>query len=109
MKLINLAMSVSLLIAAVTLVPNTASAQTVNQRLKNQHERIHNGIKNGNLTRNNAARLRARDMAIHAREHRDRMTQHGHLTNPERHRLQHSLNRTSKAIYRDKHNGKNPG
>jgi type II secretory pathway component PulJ len=108
MKLISLAISASLLVAAFVMTPSTASAQEINQRLKNQHARIHQGIKNGNLTRNSARRLKARDRSIHAREHMDRMTQHGRLTVGEKHRLQHSLNRTSKAIYRDKHNGKPP-
>ena len=108
MKLINLVMSVTLLFATAALVPTTASAQTINQRLKNQHRRIDEGVKHGSMSRNHARRLHARDKMIHAREHRDRMAQHGHLTGGERVRLQRSLNRTSRAIYRAKHNGKSP-
>jgi hypothetical protein len=34
-----------------------------------------------------------------------RTADRGHLTRPDRVALNHRLNRTSRAIYRDKHNG----
>jgi hypothetical protein len=105
MKLNTMILSAAVLLSALVAVPSTASAQTVNQRLKHQNKRIDQGIKNHKLTARQAQKLHSRDKSIHARESRDRMANHGKLTKGESHRLQHSLNRTSKTIYKKKHQG----
>ncbi len=78
----------------------------VNSRLENQQDRIHQGVKSGELTRREAEHLRLKDASIHHHERRDRITHHGHLTKGEYKRLNNQLNRDSKGIYRDKHNDK---
>lgn len=89
---------------AATLLPITAQAQGINQRLNSQHRRIHQGVGSDQLTRGEQRRLNRRDARIHAQEHLDRRFGNGHLTGSERRNLNHELNHTSDAIYRDKHN-----
>ena len=83
----------------------SADAQTVNQRLQNQHARIHQGLKTGQLTHREARSVRRADRRIHRSERWDRAMHNGHLTAGERMRLQGRLNRNSARIYRKKHNG----
>jgi hypothetical protein len=80
----------------------------VNQRLENQHDRIQVGVKDDQLTKGEATRLRADDAAIHAEEKVDRKANDGKLTNSERRHLQRQLNQNSRAIYRARHNDKKP-
>jgi len=88
---------------AVSMLTVMAPAQNINKRLQNQNKRINQGIKNGELTRNQVDELRSHDASIRARELRDRGHDNGHLTAKERQNLDKSLNRNSKDIYRDKH------
>jgi len=80
-----------------------AQAQNVNKRLQNQNGRIKNGVKNGELTRNQVDRLRSNDARIRSQELRDKSKDNGKLTGGEKKQLNKELNRNSKAIYRDKH------
>ena len=77
----------------------------INQRLHNQHSRIEQGLRHGDLTRHEAHNLRRTDARIHRQEHRDRMVNGGNLTNRERRHLNGELNRDSGRIRRDKHDG----
>jgi hypothetical protein len=81
---------------------------TINQRLENQHDRIQAGIKDDQLTKNEATQLRAEDAAIHAQERVYRHANDGKLTNAERRQLNRELNRSSRQIYRDRHNNRRP-
>ena len=92
------------LIAVAAVLPMVASAQVVNPRRSEQHKRIAQGVRSGQLTRHEADKLRAREANIHAHELRDRAMHHGYLTGRERRHLKGRLNRTSGAIYAHKHN-----
>ena len=78
----------------------------VNQRLENQHDRIQQGVKDGELTKAEATRVRANDAGIHAEERVDRRANDGKLTSGERQHLERQLNRNSRQIYREKHNAR---
>jgi hypothetical protein len=80
---------------------------TINQRLENQHDRVQAGIKDDQLTKGEATHLRADDAAIHAQERVYRQANDGKLTKGERRQLNRELNRTSRQIYRDRHNNRN--
>ncbi len=111
---------VTLLAVGLGLCASVASAQTpgttppdqppatINQRLENQHDRIRAGIRDDQLTKGEATRLRADDAAIHARERVYRQAHDGTLTRGERRQLTRELNRTSRQIYRDRHNNRRP-
>ena len=76
----------------------------INQRLRDQHARIGQGIGDDQLTRRETRDLDRRDARVVRQEQRDRFFHHGHLTAGERRHLDGELNRDSRAIYRDKHN-----
>ncbi len=80
-------------------------AETIPQRRQNQQDRIAQGVRSGQLTARETARLENREAAIHREVRRDRALHDGHLTPVERARIQHQDNVTSREIYRDKHNG----
>jgi hypothetical protein len=69
-----------------------------------QIERIARGVRSGELTRRETARLLAEQAYIRAEEYRFRHTGGG-LSPRERLRLQRDLNRASRHIYRQTHDG----
>jgi len=85
-----------------------ADRATVNHRLENQRDRIHAGVKDGQLTKGEATRLRADDAAIHAEEKADRRAHDGTLTKPEKKQINRQLNANSRQIHRARHNNRAP-
>jgi hypothetical protein len=81
-----------------------AGAQTVDQREMNQQRRIEQGVRSGEITPKEFNRLEKREANIQRTEGRMKEENGGSLTPGERARLNRRLNRTSRAIYRDKHN-----
>jgi hypothetical protein len=107
MKITSSLLSGVVLCAALSPMTSMAAGrQTVNQRLENQQDRINQGIKSGELTRKEAGNLEAKDARIKNNERFDRKANGGKLTPAERASLQKQLNKSSKTIYKDKHNGK---
>ncbi|MGI4790025.1 MAG: hypothetical protein ACRYFS_14385 [Janthinobacterium lividum] len=104
MKIDNIKCLVATAAFAAALLPMAAQADSINQRLANQHRRIHQGVESGQVTRGEQYRLNRQDARIHAQEHLDRRFDHGRLTAGERRNLQGDLNHTSGHIYQDKHN-----
>jgi hypothetical protein len=84
-------------------VPGHPRVNEVNNRLQNQQNRINNGLKNGTMNHAQAARDETRDANIARRESVDEAKHDGHLTKQEQKNLNHSENRNSGDIYRQKH------
>jgi Spy/CpxP family protein refolding chaperone len=96
-------------LATLAAVAGTASADTtwqknhprreqVNHRLNNQDKRIHNDVKNGTLTKAQAASLHKEDHQVR-QEERDMASQNGgHITKPEQNVLNQQENGISKQI-----------
>jgi hypothetical protein len=84
-------------------VANTNPRGEVGQRERNQQERIAQGIKSGQLNAGEASRLEGREAHINREIRRDRAENGGPLTPTERRRINRQENRTSRAIYRQKH------
>jgi len=82
---------------------NTNPKSEVGQRQRNQQERIAQGIKSGQLTPRETAHLEGREAAIHKEVHNDRAANGGKLTPAEKAQVNRQENRTSRAIYRQKH------
>ena len=106
-----------LMTLGVTFIASGALAQTaqlptpdptVNQRLENQKDRIRAGNKDDQLTKAEATRLRADDAAVRAREKVYRQANDGKLTTGEKAQLNRELNRSSRQIYRARHNDRKP-
>ncbi len=81
-----------------------SSAATINQRRENQQDRIAQGVKSGQLTARETARLETRETRLNRRIRTDRARNDGHLTTGERAGINRAQNRLSNSIYRDKHN-----
>ena len=94
-----------LLIAALAFT-SMAQAQSrtpvINHWQHRQERRINQGVRSGELTRNEARHLRGEERRI-SREKRMAMAE-GRMNRGERRHLRHEENRTSREIYRDKHN-----
>jgi hypothetical protein len=73
----------------------------VNQRQHNQQDRIQQGVRSGELTRNEAQGLRAEQRGIRREERAYKAD--GQLTRAERADLHRDQNRASRDIYRQKH------
>jgi hypothetical protein len=87
-------------------VQNTNPKTEVGQRQRNQQERIAQGVKSGQLTASETAHLERREAAIHKEVKTERAANGGTLTPVERRQVNRQENRTSKAIYRKKHNAR---
>jgi len=93
-------------------VPLAAQAQTrnchhppgVNAREHREEVRIHQGERSGELTRREAERLQAEEARIRVDEAYARHSG-GEFTPRERVRIERELNRASRDIYRQKHDG----
>lgn len=103
--------SLSLIFASLVVICGlsfVASAQTrkpfhnINQRQRNQQERISKGIQSGELTPRETARVERQEVRTNRMEQRFRESGGG-LNYRERLRLENRLNRDSYNIYRQKH------
>src|SRR5271156_1436888 len=86
--------------------PNHPRVNEVNAREQNQQDRIANGEKNGTMTPGQAAHVENQEQHIENQEKADMAAHNGHLTKREQRQLNKEQNKTSKEIYKDKHNGK---
>ncbi|HEY7616053.1 MAG TPA: hypothetical protein VH744_04560, partial [Terriglobales bacterium] len=73
------------------------------QRKENQQQRIGQGIKSGELTAGEAARLEAKEARLNRETRRMRAQNGGPLTPEQKARVNRQQNRVSKQIYRQKH------
>ncbi|HTD41417.1 MAG TPA: hypothetical protein VK671_12400 [Mucilaginibacter sp.] len=93
-------------LVAMLALTSIANAQTrtpvINHRQHTQERRINQGVRSGELTKNEARHLRADERKI-SRDKRMAKAD-GHVTGAERRHLRREENRTSRAIYRKKHN-----
>ena len=103
------------LVSIALVAPAVASAQTppdrpmgINARERRQAARIRDGVADRQLTRGELDKLRADEAAVRAEERVYRRSGGG-LNRAERRDLQRDLNRSSREIYRAKHNGRRPG
>ena len=93
------------LVAALA-ITSVAEAQTrtpvINRREHRQERRINQGVRSGELTRNEARHLRGDERKI--RNDKRMAKADGRVTRGERQHLRREENRTSRAIYHKKHN-----
>ena len=78
-----------------------ADHRGINSRQHREQQRINRGVRSGELTRYEAARLEAGQWRIRRFERNARSD--GYVSPRERAHLQNALNRQSRAIYRQKH------
>jgi hypothetical protein len=93
------------MIAQTTPTPG-ANDYNINQRKVDQQDRIANGVKNGQLTAGQTARLEHQEAGINREERGMRAQDNGHLTRQDRQTIHAQQNQESRRIYRDKHDGR---
>jgi ketol-acid reductoisomerase len=74
--------------------------EQVNNRLKNQNQRIHNEVKSGQISKARAAKLHHEDHALRTEERTMASTDHSHLTKTDQRALNQQENQVSKQIGR---------
>lgn len=70
----------------------------VNQRLENQDKRINNEVKEGKMSKNEAAKLHREDRHIRKEERAMAAKDGGHITKKEQKKLNHQENKVSTQI-----------
>jgi hypothetical protein len=78
----------------------------VGQRQTNQQQRIAQGVKSGQLTAGETAKLENQQKGINQQVKADRAANGGKLTSGEKAQVNHEQNQASKNIYNKKHNAK---
>jgi len=103
--LLGLGMVLSTAVSASAATWNQAHPRRaeVNHRLATQNARIHEGVKNGSITPQEAAQLHSEDHAIRAQERTDAAEHDGHITKAEQHQLNQEENQVSRDIYNAAH------
>jgi len=86
--------------------PGHPRVNQINGRETNQQNRIANGVKNGQLTPGQTARLERGEQRLQNNEKRDMAADNGHLTKADQRQLNRESNRMSNRIYKDKHSAK---
>jgi hypothetical protein len=81
----------------------------VGQRRENQQDRIAQGIKSGQLTAGETAKLENQQKGINQQVQADRQANGGKLTQGEKQQVNKEQNAASKNIYNKKHNAKTQG
>ncbi len=81
-------------------------APTIQERKENQQDRIANGVHSGQLTAGETSNLEKKEAGLNKRESNMRKADDGHLTAPDRAKLNRQQNKLSGNIYRDKHNAR---
>jgi len=77
----------------------------IKERKENQQKRIANGVKSGQLTPRETARIEHNEAKINKEVRHDRKENGGNLTNKEKARINRQQNKVSKEIYNQKHDG----
>jgi hypothetical protein len=84
--------------------PNSASSRRMQadvQRNVNQQQRIENGVKSGELTKHETAKLEAGQAKVDGKEYQ--AGKDGHVGRAEQRNIQHAENKQSRRIYKEKH------
>jgi hypothetical protein len=102
----TLAIVPAALFAQTTTTTTPVRPPTINQRKEDQQDRIAQGVKSGQLTAGETARLEHQEAGINKEERGMRAQDNGHLTAQDRKTLQHQQNVESRRIYKDKHNAR---
>ena len=85
-------------LADTTFQENHPRREQVNNRLANQNARIHNEVKQGELSKGQAAQLHKDDHQIRSEERLMASQNNGHITKPEQKALNQQENRVSNKI-----------
>lgn len=94
---------VAILSGLLVLTPLAAQAGSIQNRINHQQHRTYVGVKNGSVSLKEFRQIDRREDRIEAARIRD-IRSGRKLTQAEKNRLNHRLNKLSHKIYHDKHN-----
>jgi hypothetical protein len=97
--------TIATIVSTALLVSAPLFAARVDQRQKEQQERIAQGVASGQLTARETVGLERGQARLQAEKRDMREDNGGTLTNAEKVRLNNQQNRLSRQIYRQKHDG----
>ena len=83
--------------------PPAKKESKVGERKANQRKRVAEGVKSGELTARETAKIETKEAAINKDVRAERAANGGKLTPAERRKVNRQQNKTSKEIYREKH------
>jgi hypothetical protein len=89
---------------AIILAASLSADQKIAARKENQQDRIAQGVKSGQLTAGETARLETKESRVNKDIRTDRAANGGKLTGAQKAQVSHQQNKMSRAIYKDKHN-----
>jgi len=98
MKFVTIAVFAALALPAFA---QTTSTPRIDQRQENQQQRIDQGVKSGELTQKEAARLEKGQARVQKME--DKAAADGKVTKKESRRIEHAQDVQSKRIHKQKH------
>lgn len=106
MKLTNVLLATAMIVApaAAFAAPMHPLPHDINARKVRQQDRIAQGVRSGELTPRETARLEHQERGINREERGMRMADNGHLTRFDRATLDRQQNVESRRIFNDKHN-----
>ena len=93
-------------VSAALLAVSLPADQKIHQRKENQQDRIAQGVKSGQMTAGETARVEKQESNVNKEIRADRNANGGKLTNGEKRLVNRQQNKMSREIYKDKHNGK---
>jgi hypothetical protein len=93
-------------IFAIILAASLSADQKIAARRENQQDRIAQGVKSGQLTAGETARLETKESLVNKEILADRAANGGKLTGGEKALVNRQQNKMSRAIYKDKHNAR---
>ena len=99
----------ALAVAVLVSIPSSARAGGIKKRAENQQDRIAQGIKSGQLTANETARLERKESALNHEVRDMRKVNGGTLTPKDRQVVNQQQNRLSRDIYAQKHDAQTQG
>ena len=108
-KLVSFAIAAMLTATCFARTDSDDKKPTIRQRKENQQDRIHQGVKSGQLTRGERRHIEKKEHALNQEERDMRKMDHGKLTKQDRKTLNQQQNQVSKQIYKDKHNKRKRG
>ena len=96
--------ALALFMTASFLMAQAPPKSEVGKRAENQQDRIAQGVKSGQLTAGETARIEKKEAAVNNEIRADRKANGGKLDASEKKDINRQQNKMSRQIYREKHN-----
>ena len=93
----------AIMVSVLVSIPASARAGGIKKRAENQQDRVAQGVRSGQLTAREAARIEHKESTLHSEVRDMRQLDGGKLTAKDRALVNQQQDRLSKGIYSQKH------